>query len=135
MLETFNSVEKTLILRSNHVSKDFLLKMSKLRENQHFIDITLICGPSVEEIEIEIPAHKLILTCCSVYFETMFCGHFKENDTEQSKIFIGGISSKALKDMIQYFYTGILKINQENVMELLQAADILLLEQVNRYFC
>ena len=46
------------------------------------------------------------------------------------RIFIGGISSQALNDMIQYFYTGILKINQDNVYDLLEGADILLLEQV-----
>ena len=48
-----------------------------------------------------------------------------------AKIHIGGVSSQALIDIIQYFYTGILKIEQENVMELLEVADVLLLEQVS----
>ena len=61
MLETFNSAEKTLVLRSNHVSRDFLQKMSKLREANNFVDVTLTSGPSSDEIEIEIPAHKIIL--------------------------------------------------------------------------
>ena len=51
MLETFNSADKTLVLRSNHVSKEFFVKMTKCRENGHFIDINLICGESDEEGE------------------------------------------------------------------------------------
>ena len=52
------------------------------------------------------------------------------HQTIHFRIYVGGISSQALNDMIQYFYTGILKINQDNVYDLLEAADILLLEQV-----
>ena len=85
MLETFNSAEKTLVLRSNHVSREFLQKMSKLREANNFVDITLICGPSSDEIEMEITAHKIILTCCSSYFEAMLCGNFKENSANTSR--------------------------------------------------
>ena len=135
MLETFNSADKTLVLRSNHVSKDFFVKMTKCRENGHFIDINLICGEESDEeennIQVEIPAHKIILSCCSPYFETMFCGNFTENNSNLAKIYIGGVTSQALIDIIQYFYTGILKIDQENVMELLEVADVLLLEQVS----
>ena len=85
MLETFNSAEKTLILRSNHVSRDFLQKMSRLREANNFVDVTLTSGPSSDEIEVEIPAHKIILTCCSSYFEAMLCGNFKENSINTSR--------------------------------------------------
>ena len=134
MLETFNSADKTLVLRSNHVSKDFFVKMTKCRENGHFIDINLICGESDDEgenIQVEILAHKIILSCCSPYFETMFCGNFTENNSNLAKIHIGGVTSQALIEIIQYFYTRILKIDQENVMELLEVADVLLLEQVS----
>ena len=85
MLETFNSAEKTLVLRANHVSREFLQKMSKLRDSNNFIDVTLTSGTSADEIEIEIPAHKIILTCCSSYFEAMLCGNFIENSTNSSR--------------------------------------------------
>lgn len=61
----------------------------------------------------------------------MFSGNFQEKIDNQSHIKIGGdISSKALQQIVDYFYTGQLCVNQENVVELLEIADLLLLQQV-----
>ena len=129
MLETFNREEKSLTIRSNFASKAFLEKLNNWREKNLFIDVVL-CADGVE-----LSAHKVILSSCSPYFEAMFCGNFSEQHSKSDgKISIGGVTGRALKSIMDYIYSGILKVTIENAPELLQIADLLLLEQVNNQF-
>ena len=129
MLETFNREEKSLTIRSNFASKAFLEKLNSWREKNLFIDVVL-CADGVE-----LSAHKVILSSCSPYFEAMFCGNFSEQHSKSDgKISIGGVTGRALKSIMDYIYSGILKVTIENAPELLQIADLLLLEQVNNQF-
>lgn len=129
MLETFNREEKSLTIRSNFASKAFLEKLNNWREKNLFIDVVL-CADGVE-----LSAHKVILSSCSPYFEAMFCGNFSEQHSKSDgKISIGGVTGSALKSIMDYIYSGILKVTIENAPELLQIADLLLLEQVNNQF-
>ena len=129
MLETFNREEKTLLLHSNFASKGFLQKLNHWREKKLFTDVVL-CSVSDG---VELSAHKVILSCCSPYFEAMFCGSFSEQQTSQNggKISIGGVTGPALKSIMDYIYSGVLKVTIENAQDLLQIADLLLLEQVS----
>ena len=125
MLETFNREEKSLIIRSSFASKAFLEKLNQWRESNLFTDVILSSDG------MEMSAHKVILSCISPYFEAMFCGNFSEkNRTSNAKISIGGVTGTALKLILDYIYSGVLKITMENAEELLQIADLLLLEQV-----
>ena len=54
MWETLNGEDKSLTLRSNHASKDFLSKLQDCRVNKHFTDVTLIT-----EDGQQITAHKI----------------------------------------------------------------------------
>jgi hypothetical protein len=81
MLETIDG--DCLILRSHHCSADFLRKMTKLREESLYVDVRLqvfedenVCRQNEEP---DIIAHKLVLSCCSPYFEAMFSKKFAEN--------------------------------------------------------
>ena len=83
MLETVDG--DCLILRSHHCSAEFLRKMSKLREESLYVDVRLkvfdvenVCRQN-EEPDVDIVAHKLVLSCCSPYFEAMFSKKFAEN--------------------------------------------------------
>ena len=82
MLETIEG--DCLILRSHHCSAEFLRKMTKLREEGLYIDVRLkVFDQNAEKDEIrsndEIIAHKLVLSCCSPYFEAMFSNKFADN--------------------------------------------------------
>ena len=133
-----------LRLRSGHASHDFLTKLSHLRKENLFLDVELVLindeyvEPSYsclsDKIEEEtnpsnsIKAHKLVLICCSPYFEKMFSEKFSEKD--QQIVHIGGnLDHSAFEQIIDFFYTGLLEVHSSNAIELLQVADLLLLQQ------
>jgi hypothetical protein len=116
------SVDKDVLsLRSNHASRDFLHALKKLRDQDLFTDITLEASTtagledamcSVGDVEpnvCHVRAHRLVLCACSPYFDSMFAG--------------GG------DFLVDFMYTGALKVNHDNVCDVLQAADLLLMEQ------
>ena len=123
---TLNGEDKSLTLRSNHASKDFLSKLQDCRLSKHFTDVTL-----VTEDGQQITAHKLVLCGLSPYFQLMFRGSLKES--EASEVLMKDVNYEALNGLIDYFYCGTLKITLENVPELLKLADLLLLENTKKY--
>ena len=147
MLENLDG--DTLRLRSGHASHDFLSKLTHLRKENLFLDVDLVLSNDAsietedslhsksEEDEIlpniTIKAHKIVLICCSPYFERMFSEKFSEKD--QKIVNIGGnLDHSAFEQIITYFYTGMLEIHSFNAIELLQVADLLLLEQTKKSF-
>ena len=60
----------------------------------------------------------------------MFRGSLKESGSE---ILMKNVNFEALNCIIDYFYSGTLKITLENVQELLELADLLLLENTKKY--
>jgi hypothetical protein len=100
----FDSIEgDSLIIRAHHCSAEFLRKMSKLREEQLYIDVRIKVRDVGIDDDVEkrrdgkavvsdaekrrddddgddvIKAHKLVLSCCSPYFEAMFSNKFADN--------------------------------------------------------
>ena len=146
MLENLDG--DVLKLRSGHASNDFLAKLNKLRSDNLFLDIDLIlskqpeCIPAEDEQgnvrdpmketttlkEDPLKAHKIVLSCCSPYFEKMFGENFSEKN--QRSVCIGcDLDYSAFEQILNFFYTGVLEITPLNAIELLQVADVLLLDQ------
>ncbi len=67
---------EVLTLRSGHCTADFLRKMSQFRQSGLYIDIRL----EVDEDNDggDLVGHKLVLACCSPYFEAMFSKNFEK---------------------------------------------------------
>ena len=126
MIQTLDGENKSLILRSNHASKEFLAKLQHMRQQDQFTDVIL-----TTEDGKQVKAHKIVLCCSSNYFEVMFCGQFCENP--QSEIHLKEIFYNPLNQIIDYFYTGILKITLDNCQELLQLSDLLLLSETKKH--
>ena len=55
MIQTLEGENKSLILRSNHASKEFLSKLEQLRQQDHLIDIIL-----TTEDGKQVKAHKIV---------------------------------------------------------------------------
>ena len=61
----------------------------------------------------------------SDYFRTMFKSCYEESRCD--KLVLPGVENDDLEPIINYFYTGVITINGDNVGSLLSAASLLLL--------
>lgn len=82
----------------------------------------LLCDVILIAEGMEIPAHKMILASCSPYFYAMFTG-FEES--RQDRITIQGVDFHALQLLVEYVYSSVVVVTEENVQVLLTAANLL----------
>lgn len=73
---------------------------------------------------MEIPAHKMVLSACSPYFYAMFSGGDFE-ESRQDKITVQGVDYHALQLLIEYVYTAIVEVTEDNVQVSVECCAIL----------
>ena len=78
-----------------------------------------------------ISANRMILSCCSRFFEAMFDSEMKEK--YQNPVQIHEVDGAAVKLVIDFMYSGEVKITSENVMKLIAASDYLQVAEVKRF--
>ncbi|KAG5676178.1 hypothetical protein PVAND_006027 [Polypedilum vanderplanki] len=100
--------------------------MNEMRKQNLLCDVVLIADG------MEIPAHKLVLASSSSYFYAMFSG-FEES--RQDRITIQGVDYQALQLLVEYVYTSIVEVTEDNVQMLLTAANLLQLTDVREACC
>ena len=110
-------------------SEILLSKCALFREQGEFIDVRLkVCDD-------EFPAHRIVLAANSDYFHAMFAHGMKESNQEVIELKDENISAAALKIVMDAIYSGEININDENVFEVLAAADHLQVTSVVRQCC
>ena len=77
------------------------------------------------------PANRMVLSCYSKFFEKTFQVEMKEK--YENSVTIPNISTKSTQIIIKFIYTGEIAIDNGNVMDLLSAADYLLMDDVKQY--
>ena len=77
-------------------------------------------------------AHRLILSCYSMYFRKMFQTEMEEKYDDT--VTIEGVDAISLELLIDFIYTGHICINQKNVFDLLAASDYLQINE-SKQFC
>ena len=104
-----------------------LLQYAKAnRDDGTFNDVTIQTG------HLSIGANRMVLSCCSTFFEKMFKSQMKER--YEPSITIQEIDSIAVKHVIDYMYEGSITIDSSTVMDILAAADFLQLPDI-KLFC
>ncbi|XP_076813579.1 kelch-like protein 12 isoform X2 [Clavelina lepadiformis] len=98
---------------SSHV----LSKLNSQRSSTKYCDVVLQVGDD------EFPAHRAVLAACSEYFDAMFSSQMKER--HERNISMKGIASDAMEKILDFFYSDIIILTDENVGDLLQAASLL----------
>ena len=91
-----------------------LASLNDLRIRKELCDIELVVDG------VQIPAHKSILCACSPYFKAMFSSCYTESN--KGSIVIREVSTSALENLVNYFYTSEVYITTGNVQELLSAS-------------
>ena len=98
-------------------SEILLSKCAQFREQGEFIDV----GLKVEEEIFSV--HPIVLAASSDYFHAMFAHGMKELNQEVIELKDENISAAALKIVLDSIYSGNLQVNDENVFEVLVAAN------------
>ena len=110
-------------------SEILLSKCAQFRDQGEFIDVHLKVG---EEL---FPAHRIVLAASSDYFHAMFAHGMKESNQEVIELKDENISAETLKIVLDSIYSGDLHVNNENVFEVLLAADHLQVTSVVQQCC
>lgn len=79
------------------------------------------------------PAHRAILAACSSYFLAMFTHELLES--EQEVVEIKNMNAEVLSSLVDFAYTGSIAITVDNVQEVLSAASLLQISQVQDLCC
>ncbi|KAA0191925.1 Kelch ECH-associated protein 1 [Fasciolopsis buskii] len=90
-------------------------------------DVTLIVEAN------QIRCHRIVLVGASPYFRAMFCTNMRES--EMAQIELHCISTTALRKLVEFAYTGKIRIDEHNVCELLTASSMVQMNHVIEACC
>lgn len=100
--------------------------MNEMRKQNLLCDVTLVAD------NMEIGAHKMVLASCSPYFYAMFTGF---DESRRDRITLQGVDYQALLLLVEYVYTALVDVTEDNVQVLLTAANLLQLTDVRDACC
>ncbi|KAJ5074547.1 pep-cterm sorting domain-containing protein [Anaeramoeba ignava] len=106
-METYSNLKKL----SNDLKN--LFQNQNEKEEENYFDFEIIC----EQNKISFKTHKSILSSRSEYFKTLFKSKMKEY--QENKLILKDVSSSILFPILNYFYSGKIKINSENAIQIL----------------
>ncbi|KAJ5073213.1 pep-cterm sorting domain-containing protein [Anaeramoeba ignava] len=108
-MENYLNLEKL----SNDLKNLFQNQNQKEKEEESYFDFEIIC----EQNQISFKTHKSILSSRSQYFKSLFNSKMKE--FQENKLILKDVSTSILFPILNYFYSGKIEINLENVIEIL----------------
>ncbi|CAK8684624.1 unnamed protein product [Clavelina lepadiformis] len=76
-------------------------------------------------------ANRMVLSCYSDYFDRMFETTMKEK--YQDEVVVKEVSKTSMKLIIEFIYTGNIKINKDNVRDLLSTSDMLCVDETKKF--
>jgi len=100
-------------LKWNQFQSNFSDKLKPLREDEDFVDVTL-----VSEDEEELSAHKVILSMCSPFFKKVL----KNKKHPHPLLYMKGVNIADLKLLLKFIYHGEVNVPQEELEDFLAVA-------------
>ena len=119
-------------MRVDDFDANLVTSLSELKDSEEFFDVTL-----VSDDETPVQAHKVILSASSPFFRKVL----KFNQSSSPLLYIRGLSSKDLANVVEFLYKGEVTVAQENLDKFLKVSKDLKLkgmyenEEVNNYDC
>ncbi|CAH0555051.1 unnamed protein product [Brassicogethes aeneus] len=107
--------------------KEAMKAMDMMRGHHMLTDVILEVGCDIFH------AHKVVLAAASPYFKAMFTGGLKECD--MNKVKLQGVSATAMSRLINFMYTGRIRVTENTVCQLLPAATMLQVPNVIQACC
>lgn len=116
-----------MILTNSSHPFQCLSGLNSLRKDSKLTDVV------IEAEKDEFHAHRAVLASCSPYFFAMFCRDMRE--TGNPSVTIHDVPARIMEAILDYCYTATIKVDEENVQELLPAACLLQLNWVRDVCC
>jgi len=104
-----------LSLYWNNHKATFCHILSTLREKERYTDVTLACQGKFYQV------HKLVLSACSEYFESMF----ENTPCKHPVIVLKDIKPDDIEALLSYMYAGVVSVAQNDLARLIKAAELL----------
>ena len=114
-------MEEAFSIRWTEFQKNLHNSFNELREEGTFFDVTL-----VTDEEVQVQAHKLVLSACSDFFKTIL----KKNPHSHPLIYLNGITSENLAYVLEYIYHGEVKISKNALYDFMKVAQLLKLREL-----
>uniref|UniRef100_A0A8C4PZY5 Gigaxonin n=2 Tax=Eptatretus burgeri TaxID=7764 RepID=A0A8C4PZY5_EPTBU len=111
-----------------HANK-LLDNMRSFREDPQYCDSVLVVDGQ------EIPIQRSLLVAMSPYLRTKFTYSPPKQDGMVYRIPLEGIDACVMREILDYIYTGEVRLSEENIQDVLQAADLLLLIDLKNLCC
>ncbi|XP_054708190.1 protein bric-a-brac 2-like [Uloborus diversus] len=99
---------------------NLLSSFKSFQSSDVLVDVTLSCeGHSLK-------AHKLILSACSPYFQSLFT----ENPCQHPIVFMSDVKFEVMKAIMDFIYNGEVKVAHEDLPAFLKAAEALKVKEL-----
>ncbi|ELU10302.1 hypothetical protein CAPTEDRAFT_89177 [Capitella teleta] len=103
--------------------KTLLTSLQKIRDNGLMTDVTLKLPD-----DSTILCHKLILIAAIPYFEAMFQSGLKESQEQEVELKFS--DADTIRMLVEYIYSNEIEITEDNVETLVDASELLLLNDL-----
>ncbi|KAB7496583.1 Protein bric-a-brac 1, partial [Armadillidium nasatum] len=101
------------LLKWNNHQNNFVEVFNFLRTQDAFVDVTLACdGKSFS-------AHKVVLSACSPYFQTLF----QTNPCKHPIVFLKDVKGQDMEALIEFIYKGEVSVSQTELGSLISTAE------------
>lgn len=107
--------DQQFCLRWNNHQSTLVAVFDTLLENEKLVDCTLAAEGKF------LNAHKVVLSACSPYFESLLSRHYDKHPI----LILKDVKFQELKAMMDYMYRGEVNISQDQLGALLKAAESL----------
>ena len=120
VVESVSDLEPICETEQTSFCVELMKRLDRQRGQDYLCDITLVAKEGKE-----FKAHRNVLSAASPFFVKLLQSDMKEK--EEGVIRFEEISESILGDVLEFIYTGSVKINEENAKDLIIAADYLML--------
>ena len=128
-----------IITYASETFPDVLGFANKNRKGDYFNNVLVVTGSSPEEVSQGIETNALILACNSPYFERKLkthAGPYQVQPSGFSQLIVevdNTVRDSALAAIIEFFYSRVIEITLSTVLELLPAARLFEVEEVEQF--
>ncbi|XP_059849123.1 gigaxonin isoform X1 [Hypanus sabinus] len=118
----------SVVADPQHANK-LLKSLSSFREEPLFCDAVLVVEGE------QIPVQKNLLAAASPYVRTKLNYTSPTDDGSVYKIVLDGISVAVMRELLDYMFSGQIKLSEDTIQDIVQAADLLLLTDLKALCC